>query len=535
MSAEAVSSENVGVLEHLDPKALEIELNVRTEKSITKQFIASVAEHGVLVPVTAVRGADGVVRVRAGQRRTLAAREAGLATIPVYIVAAASEETVDRLAMQITENDHRARLTGSERVVGIAQMLDTGLSVTKAAKALAVAPATVKNAKAVAGSKAAMDVLADRQISLADAAVIAEFDGDEPAMEQLMRNIGYSGFEHTASRLRQSREDAKLRAVEQEKYRAKGFTIIEHEDRPRWGDVSRVPIDHLSTADGEDVSDAAVAEHPAWWAVKLQEETVFVDKVSGEPVDEETIDWATEDDPESEADEGLRHFNTVKEASGWVPEYFCVDVDSAKLTMSELYARAAGLTVPNGSGTGESIASSVADAAAAKDEAEKRDRRKLVALNKLALAAQEVRRAFVTQLLTRKTLPKGAGLYVAACLAGDGLLLSNYKAAEVTAAMLGADPTGGVQNLIAGMPEGSDARAQVVVLGLVLGALESRTSKDAWRNAKSVTGFPLRHSDVPGYLLFLRAQGYVLSEIEQVIVGELTADQVYDDLLASEG
>ena len=42
----------------------------------------------MLVPLTAVRGDDGVVRIRNGQRRTLGAREFGLSTVPVYVLAA---------------------------------------------------------------------------------------------------------------------------------------------------------------------------------------------------------------------------------------------------------------------------------------------------------------------------------------------------------------------------------------------------------------------------------------------------------------
>lgn len=45
------------------------------------QFIASTREHGVLQPITAIRTDDGV-EVRDGQRRALAARQVGLATIP---------------------------------------------------------------------------------------------------------------------------------------------------------------------------------------------------------------------------------------------------------------------------------------------------------------------------------------------------------------------------------------------------------------------------------------------------------------------
>ena len=50
-------------------------------------------------------------------------------------------------------------------------------------------------------------------------------------------------------------------------------------------------------------------------------------------------------------------------------------------------------------------------------EAKKRERRIVVNLNKLGAAATGVRRQFVTTLLARKTLPKGAATFVADCLA----------------------------------------------------------------------------------------------------------------------
>lgn len=46
-------------------------------------FIDSIRENGVLTPILTWRGEDGGVHVRAGQRRTVAAREAGAATVPV--------------------------------------------------------------------------------------------------------------------------------------------------------------------------------------------------------------------------------------------------------------------------------------------------------------------------------------------------------------------------------------------------------------------------------------------------------------------
>jgi ParB family chromosome partitioning protein len=54
------------------------------------------------------------VIVRAGQGRTLAARQAALTTIPAYIVDA-DDTTTDRIVQQMVENDHREALTDAER------------------------------------------------------------------------------------------------------------------------------------------------------------------------------------------------------------------------------------------------------------------------------------------------------------------------------------------------------------------------------------------------------------------------------------
>ena len=127
-----------GTLEHIDPHSLTLETNVRDEADIDADFLASIKEHGVLTPIAAVRDADGQLRVRAGQRRALAARAAGLPTVPVYVrPAIASDEktqTVERVSEQIVENDQRRQLTDAQRARGIQQMLDAGLSVTKVAK-----------------------------------------------------------------------------------------------------------------------------------------------------------------------------------------------------------------------------------------------------------------------------------------------------------------------------------------------------------------------------------------------------------------
>jgi ParB family chromosome partitioning protein len=92
--------------------------------------------------ITGVHHPDNsdVIRVRDGQRRTLAAGEVGLTAVPVFVLpssAADAEETIERIVHQIVTNDQKQDLTDAQRARGIQQMIDAGLSVTKVAKSCA--------------------------------------------------------------------------------------------------------------------------------------------------------------------------------------------------------------------------------------------------------------------------------------------------------------------------------------------------------------------------------------------------------------
>lgn len=71
----------------VDPAELLVDRNARTgliergrsgSSAATRTLVASIREHGVLVPIVAVRLPDGQLRVRMGHRRTLVAVEVGL-------------------------------------------------------------------------------------------------------------------------------------------------------------------------------------------------------------------------------------------------------------------------------------------------------------------------------------------------------------------------------------------------------------------------------------------------------------------------
>ncbi|UQX13482.1 ParB/RepB/Spo0J family partition protein [Candidatus Mycobacterium methanotrophicum] len=92
-----------GTLEHINPAELVLDTNVRDEADIDANFVASIQEHGVLAPIVATRSQDGQVLVRAGQRRTLAAREAGLTSVPVYIRLAGDSDDKAQLVERVSE------------------------------------------------------------------------------------------------------------------------------------------------------------------------------------------------------------------------------------------------------------------------------------------------------------------------------------------------------------------------------------------------------------------------------------------------
>lgn len=121
-------------------------------------------------------------------------------------------------------------------------------------------------------------------------------------------------------------------------------------------------------------------------------------------------------------------------------------------------------------------------------------------------------------------------------LASDGFLLTQNGGAALAETFLGATPReyagfsmerrGGVAGMVGELPDTGDGRAQVILLGLVLAALEARTPKSSWRDA-SASGTSRRHSEQAEYLRFLAACGYGLAPVEQIITGDTTADLVF--------
>lgn len=129
-----------------------------------------------------------------------------------------------------------------------------------------------------------------------------------------------------------------------------------------------------------------------------------------------------------------------------------------------------------------------------------------------------------------KTPPKSAAIFTADCLARDSFLLTTNKALDTTAELLGVHSGQAVIKLVADLPANGDGRAQVITLALVLGALEARTPKDAWRNSAGGWG---HHVGSGEYLRWLAENAdYPLAPVEEVVTKAKDAEEVYEQYLA---
>ena len=121
-------------------------------------------------------------------------------------------------------------------------------------------------------------------------------------------------------------------------------------------------------------------------------------------------------------------------------------------------------------------------------------------------------------LLSRKTAPKGAALYLAQAIVTRPDLFNDYHGQRTAPELLGLADNETPEMAVAKLPETGDGRALVILLAMVLATTEARTAKDAWRGPQDIT---------KTYLRFLEDNGYTLSDIEQVILGQRAADAVY--------
>ena len=104
----------------------------------------SIAQHGVIQPLTVRKGQNGFYQIIAGERRWRAARIAGLRTVPVVVIEA-DDRTVMELAL--VENLQRQDLNPMEEAMGFKQLMEEyGLTQEQVAEQVSKSRSAVANA-----------------------------------------------------------------------------------------------------------------------------------------------------------------------------------------------------------------------------------------------------------------------------------------------------------------------------------------------------------------------------------------------------
>lgn len=499
MTTHATATDTQHV-EQIDPRDLLVDANVRRDNRLDPEFVASVRDLGVLVPIVAVRTGDGAVRVRLGHRRTLAAIEAGQATVPVVVVGTDTEDQradVERIVSQHAENHHRAGLTLTEEVGVIAGLADLGVSAAQIAKRTKIKRDRVDAALTVAGSPLAQDAAETYEhLDLTQAAVLAD---DAEAVKALVTAAQRPGmFEHAAQTARDERNRAQRRKDLAASLAAEGVRVVDDVPRTNW-------LDRLVNDDRVDLTPEGHAGCPGH-AATVATVWGWVDPATGQPSeagvelydDEDPEDDQIGDDLDAPDDE-----DDSQPAPAWGshPAAVWVCTDPAAYGHDGRYE------------SRETLRPKLAEMTEAEAEAARAQRRDVIASNKAWGSAEPVRREYLRALLTRKTRPKGSAALVAGALARDADTVARVGGNHLAADLLGCDPTtwgrnGAVADLIA---QASEARAQVLGLALVLAAYEDNLTPAAWRQVQPTT---------QRYLGFLSDTGYTLADIERRACGQ---------------
>src|SRR6266702_8637843 len=188
--------------------------NVREDLDLTPQFLTSVAETGVRIPLLITLHDDGGYLVIEGHRRLAAAVQAGQAEVPCVLdPGRAGDQAGQFLDMVVANSDgHRRNFAPVEEAAALFAAHEAGASRTRIRKSTGRKAEDIKTALAVGAmsghAREAAGGLAS-ELTLDQLALLAEFDGDPAAVEKIVTALrdGYA-VEYTAERIRQDRAEA---------------------------------------------------------------------------------------------------------------------------------------------------------------------------------------------------------------------------------------------------------------------------------------------------------------------------------------
>ena len=235
LSAE-VAADPIGAVQPgqrwlIDPTLLQAGSNIRGDLRVGPEFVETIAGLGVLKDIDVYPTLTGLV-VLDGHRRHRAAIEAGLETVPVRIVDVAND--LDRIGLQLTENDEHAHTSPLDRARAINQLVLMGLPASELRKRGVKASEATLARRVANASQEVADLGESANLGLDDLAKIAEAEADLPediagmAVEEIRQAPGK--IDHVLER---ARDEARRRQVYEDEVldlRQQGIHVITADD-----------------------------------------------------------------------------------------------------------------------------------------------------------------------------------------------------------------------------------------------------------------------------------------------------------------
>ncbi len=463
-------------VEMLDPHDLAPHpRNVRTALGNLEGLTESIREQGVLDPLTVVPINGTGFQLLAGHRRAAAAIAAGLDVVPCVVrrdLATDDDDSpliAEHIGAMLAENLQREGLTTMEEARGVAQMLDLGMPLTHIAKRTGLGQKRVKKAAGVSrlDAESAAEVEA-QQLDLDSAAVIAQFADEPEARGRLLlaAERGPGQLAHAVEQIRRQRKADELLQKRADELRAAGRVVVENYE-PAGARLTR-----LNDSNGTWLADKETDHLSCPGSAVHLMTTAWQDRLTEEEV---CTDW---------------------KAHGHVDRWATQSRAPKPETPEDL-------------------------------EAAREERRLVIENNKLMAAANAVRRAWVKELLARRSAPPEILRFAATEISSRPQIFSwwlsgNSAPGDKDAAeALGLEPPTRPWSVAAKaerrqtLTSGEnvvDGRLPLQVFAHVAGAIELGIGKDAWRATDE------RRDGLVRWLTLLAGLGYTLADVEQLIV-----------------
>jgi ParB family chromosome partitioning protein len=494
--------------------------NVRRSLELDDEFLDSIAANGVTVPVVVVDQGDETYELKMGHRRHAASRLRNVEEIPAVILDPDLREAAEDYIEQLIENEsaYRRGLTPLEQADALFGAVSEGKSAEEVARRTGRAVDEITLASQASKglgqrSRTVIEASEAYDLDLEVLAALGEFDDDPEAVERLVRAHKTRSFTYRLSQEREARAERIARDGRRAQLRKDGIQL--------WEDVKSLPpraqwLEELVNANGDALDPAAHTRCPGhavvWDDSGADGDVAAVAAVCLNPSanghriprSERPASADAEDLPDDEQETDEEAAERAREKADRLKE-----AEAAR-------------------------AQAEAEAAAAR----RRKHAYNTAGNRAYRAATETRRAWLRDLIARKTAPKALAGWVTQTLLAAPKPVRQWDGGlgrtRILAELLGVDraedsaSTAGERITWTG-GNATPTRLTMVNFAILAACYEKRMDPaNSWRQDNPEIDTEEIRADARLWLRFLAEQGYELSPIELNLVDDTSFVEAAD-------